>query len=446
MVAKGFSTETERCVAIHSVVSRSFWKRLGRFVPPSDLCNPIAKLVLQIAREVAQDHDIPSPLLVEQRAFAWNNEGKVGDDDIAALVDLLATKPLIGPDTVIAEVVPVLRQSMGIELGKDALKRAMNGGAFGDISDRMRQCDKLGEAVAELDSRSSELGADTDSILSDVNRNAVLASGVLEVDALLGGGYLNGTLTTFMLDTGMGKSFACTHQAAASVLQQFNVGYISTELSKGEIHSRILAAVTGAEINAIKRDPAVRKQAIAAYERLRRDYGIGRVIVEKVDADAVTPRDIQAWIEAQERQHGLRIDVLIVDYGDELISEDSKANGNGYDRGRDVWNGLAVIAHSDTEPRWVFTASQSKRPEFKAGEMIPKLTLNSVADSYGKPRKVDYWWSLTPQPDKAASAGYIWSLDKHRTDDSGVVGQAIGPIPHQRSRGRLGDMTHLHMG
>ena len=89
MVAKGFSEETERCVAIHSVLSRSFWKRLGRFVPPSDLRNPVAKLVLQIAKEVAQDHDVPSSLLVEQRAFAWNNDGKVSDDDITAIVDLL---------------------------------------------------------------------------------------------------------------------------------------------------------------------------------------------------------------------------------------------------------------------------------------------------------------------------------------------------------------------
>lgn len=438
-----FSEAVETAVAVHSATSRSFWKRLGRYVQAAEFRNEAAKLVLKLANEVASDYDVPSALLIEQRVFAWRNEGKASDADILGVIDTLSKKPELEAERTIAEVAPILRRAMRLEASKDGIKRAMNDVDFGDLPDRMRQIDKLGEPVAELDSRSSELGNDTDQILSDVSRSALLLSGIVDVDILLGGGYLNGTLTTFMLDTGCGKSFCCTHQAAVSALQGRNVGYISTELSKGEIHSRILAAITGFEINAIKRDPRVRAQAVAAFERQRKLTGIGRVLVEKVDADAVSPRDIYDWIHAQERQHGFRIDVLIVDYGDELISEDKKVNANDYARFRDVWNGLAVIAHSDTEPRWVFTASQSKRPEFKPGEPIPTLTLQCVADSYGKPRKVDYWWSLTPQPDKAASGGYQWSMDKHRTDDAGVVGQILGPIAHERSKGRLGDISSL---
>ena len=438
----GLSKKVATAAVIFSVHRRGFWSRIGKHVPPSMLPAP-EQSIQKLCLAVAADHAYPSFDLVVQRANAAQAEGSIDADGVMSVMDVLSSDPDMDAEQVITEIVAVLQKDMAMAAARQTVQYAMSGRAFGELADKLRQIDRLGEPVAELDTRSSELGDDTDSILSDVTRVTQMQSGILELDATLGGGYGIMTLTTFMGDTGAGKSMTCSHHAAAAALQGLNVGYVTTELSKAEIHARVLAAITGISITSIKRDAGARKQAIEIRDRLRKLGKLGRVRVEKVDADSATPADCLAWLRAQERDMNEKIDVLIVDYGDELSTGDKRADANLYERGGQVWNGLAIIAHDESEPRWVFTAAQSRRPEFKPGELIPPLTLNSVADSYGKPRKVDYWLSITPAPDKSARDGFKWSIDKHRTDDASVVGKLLGPIPHQRHIGRMGDMSHL---
>lgn len=439
----GLSPVVSAALTVLSSTRRGFWLRLGKHVPASMVVEKVPSLVHKLCLEVAADHEYPSVDLVIQRAHAWQLEGKADAGDIVAVMDLLTEAPPMDEEKVLLEVVPLVQKELGMSAARQTVQRAMSGAPFGDLSDRLRQIDKLGEAVADLQGRSSEIGDDTESILGDIEQSTCLMSGILELDTMLGGGYRIMTLTTFMADTGAGKSLMLSHHAAASALQGLNVGYISTELSKAEVHSRVLAAISGIPITSIKRDPKARQMAIQIRDRLRSQGKLGRVRVEKVDAGAATPKDCIDWVRAQERDMGEKIHILIVDYADELVSGDRKVDAEGYNRGTEVWNGLAVIAHDDTEPRWVFTASQSKRPDLQPGKPVPLLTLSGVADSYGKPRKCDHWVSITPTPDMAASEGYRYSMDKHRTDDASVVGKVIGPIPHMRHIGRMGDMSHL---
>lgn len=437
------STATSVALILHCVRSRSMWVRLGRYIPAAGvITEPLHVLAFKLAREVAGDHQYPTEDLMIQRATANRERGSVSDDDICALADLLSLEPPLDQATTLIEVVPLVQRILRADIARRTVAASMSDSPFADIVFDMEKVDRLGEAVADLDAAASEIGDDTESILSDTARGMQLRCGILELDTALGGGFLAMTFTTFMGDTGAGKSMALSHMAAAAALQGLNVGYVTTELSKGEVHARITAALTGIPTAAIKINPTERKRANDIVMRMKSQGTLGRIRVEKVDAGSASTRDVLTWVRTQEKLMKTRINVVIVDYADEL-TDGRHGKSSKYEHGETVWNGLATIAHDELEPRWVFTATQSQRPEFKHGEAVPLLRLNSVADSYAKPRKVDYWICLTPTPTMSCEEGYRIVIDKHRFDENGVLGRTYGPVPQQRHLGRLADMSAL---
>jgi hypothetical protein len=130
-----------------------------------------------------------------------------------------------------------------------------------------------------------------------------------------------------------------------------------------------------------------------------------------------------------------------MDYGDLIASSKREDRESEYGRGKTVWTALYNMAAREEAPNWVLTATQSKRPEARPGQVMPMLTRKDVADSVHKYRLSDFFLTATPQPDMKASDGYLWYIDADRY--YGRTGTVLGPIPHFRHMSRMSDVSYL---
>lgn len=246
----------------------------------------------------------------------------------------------------------------------------------------------------------------------------------------------------FLLDdfTVTHNSVSMCHFAAVAALHGENVAYMSLELPREEIHRRILAAIVGVPINELL-NPTVRADAIRIWRRLKDQGKIGRIVIDQFPQQSVDEKGVVAWFERQEKEHDTRFRYRIVDYGDLIASSKREDRESEYGRGKTVWTALYNMASRQDSPNWVVTATQSKRPESKPGQILPVLTRKDVADSVHKYRLSDFFITGTPQPDMRAEQGYIWYIDADRY--FGKTGTQVGPVPHQRWMSRMADISHL---
>jgi len=233
--------------------------------------------------------------------------------------------------------------------------------------------------------------------------------------------------------------FMCQLAAVASMHGE-DVAYLSMELPREEIHRRIIAATLGIPINDLL-NPKLRAEALRVYKHLRQSGKVGKVIVEKFEQQAINEKEVVAWFDRQEKEHNTRFRYRVMDYGDLIASSKREDRESEYGRGKTVWTALYNMAAREEAPNWVVTATQSKRPESRPGQVLPMLTRKDVADSVHKYRLSDFFLTATPQPDMKASDGYLWYIDADRY--YGRTGTVLGPIPHSRHMSRMSDVSYL---
>ena len=239
------------------------------------------------------------------------------------------------------------------------------------------------------------------------------------------------------------NSMQLAFEAAIAAMQGENVAFLSVELAKAIQHQRILAAIMAVPINDLM-DRNVRKQAVDGFMHLKNLGKIGKIVIEHFSPNTITIQEAIRWYNQQEKLHGCRFRVRILDHADLVLSGSKDTRESKYNHGEVVWNLLAGMALSEDNPElqnWVFTATQSTRPQWKPGTPIPPLTRTQCSDSAHKFRASRLFITMTPQDDIKAEKGYLWNIDKN-TYGFGV-GEIIGPIPHQRHMARMADPSHL---
>lgn len=437
----GLNPDFERTSIILAATSKVFWNRVGCRVQPDEIDNPLHKTLLKISRDVAHDHGYPSNDEVLQRAAAWMVEGKATEAEVVAISELLSVRLDVDMERTIVELVEPVRKRWQQDLVRRALDRYKHSGKFGDISDDMAACDRLGEAVADVDMMSTEIGEDTDAVIERSPLGDRMSLGIMEIDSALQGGPHRGSVTTILGDSKAGKSMWLSFLAAVAAFAGENVGYLALEDQDATYHARILAAISGVPITDILNSAEARRDAKAIWQRLKKANGLGSIVLNTYGAGTIDAHGVQSWFAAKERERGMRIRYRIVDYGDVIAATGRKDTDSKYTHGETVWRMFSNMALGDGDPNWVVTASQSTRPQWKHGQTIPILTRGSVADSMHKVRLSNFFISLTPQPDMSASEGYIYYIDSDR--HYGKTGYTTPVIPHQRHLGRMSDISHL---
>jgi hypothetical protein len=88
------------------------------------------------------------------------------------------------------------------------------------------------------------------------------------------------------------------------------------------------------------------------------------------------------------KMHGLKIDVVIIDYLELLMSRNPAYNKDDYIRQKRVGTEVDRIAKMDNT--LVGTATQSNRQGTEGADKEKLLDLNKVAESYGKTMPISY--------------------------------------------------------
>lgn len=431
----------ERRISVLCASHKVFWLRIGSRVAPDQLTDPVNQALVKLAKAVASEHGWSTEDLVCQRAALWMSEGKIDEATVLAIGDAFSeADPEVDIDRTVTELVEPVRRNWMQDLASKVIDRYKNGSRFGNLVDEMVACDRLGEPVADVETKASEFGEDTENLLDGSAISIQIPTGIGELDAELNGGPPLGTLTTYLMDSKAGKSVTLCFAASVAAIHGEDVAYMSLELPKEEIHRRILAAIVGVPINELL-NPKVRADALRVWRKLRDQGKIGRIVVDQFPQQSVDEKGVVAWFDRQEKDHNTRFRYRIVDYGDLIASSKREDRESEYGRGKTVWTALYNMASRQDSPNWVVTATQSKRPDAKPGQILPVLTRKDVADSVHKYRLSDFFITGTPQPDMKAEQGYIWYIDADRY--FGKTGTQVGPVPHQRWMSRMADISHL---
>jgi len=199
-----------------------------------------------------------------------------------------------------------------------------------------------------------------------------LLSGFMQLDAVLGGGFRQGSMTVWIGATSVGKTMMLVFQSVMFALQGKNVLFISLEDSRDVVLERFDRLL----FSNVKSDPMKLRHRIELLKCMGR---IEVVYVSRMSID-----ELEGIVEGLSDS----MDVLVVDYGDLLSTEKGSREADWVEQG-EVFERLMKLA--DKYDKWVVTASQANR------EAVDRkvLSLGNVGRSFRKVQVADYVIALS---------------------------------------------------
>jgi KaiC/GvpD/RAD55 family RecA-like ATPase len=286
------------------------------------------------------DVDLSSELVLDTVDKLWKE--KVLVDGVKRIEEKLLRG--VDIDSVVDELGRVYRSIMGKSVVKVGLREEILDG----VLDRM-----VGYVMEEKEERR-------------------LLSGFVQLDAVLGGGFRQGSLVVWVGATSVGKTMMLVFQAVMYMLQGKNVLYISLEDSRDVVLERFDRLLF---LNVRNDVEGLRKR----IELLRYMGKVEVMYMARMEVD-----ELEGLIEGLADE----VDVLIVDYGDLLSVGKGRRDVDWVEQG-EVFERMMRIA--DKYNKWVVTASQANR------EALDRkvLSLGNVSRSFRKVQVADYVIALS---------------------------------------------------
>ena len=420
-----FDPGFERAITALACSSVSFWGRGGHAVDTEALEQPACKLAFQAAQEIAKDTGSgPGSLLVVlQRLRRWMNQGKTKLEEIVAVSDLFDefqdADPQPEAESLLTELVPVLKrraESEALKVGMDVYAKR---GDMGKVIDLVSKAQRLGEQDVSLGYEFGAAGLDA---AREQNAGTTLSTGIYELDGILEGGLKRGELGVVAMMSGGGKSMTLNHFAASAMRRKHNVAVATLEIDAGMWQNRLAANILHTPINDIAVDGRPRDRAKREITALQEDGRIGRAFVSYFTPGATTVDDLRDWIRALRQAHNIPIDVLIVDYADEMTAVGKLADAPGHEKMTSVYQRLRAFAKEELKG-WCWTASQPKGHASGNAKSRKRIDTDDLADSMGKVRKADVLLTATFDD---GTREMTFFLAKRR---SGRGRETAGPLP-----------------
>lgn len=419
----GFAPTFERAVVAYACTQAAFYGRVGRIVDPEALGDPRAKLAIKAAHEVAKDQGTGpgSSAILLQRLRRWMGEGKVTLEQVLAVGALLDEHEddAAAPDSesVIAELVPVLRRRMesdALRAGMDVYARRTDTGKVIDMFDAAR---RLGQNDRGTGVR---LGKASFGVIETAGRPEVLSTGVTELDEIIDGGLPRGEFGLLSMSTGGGKSITLCHFAGHAVWTGRHVAIATLEIPEYMWLARLKSNLTGVPISSIIDNDKDRARCAAKLEEIAPQLGICHV--KYFTPGATTIDDLRDWRKDVEDEAGQALEVMIVDYLDEVTVAPSAAGKEipGHERVKKVYRAFSSFVLNELRG-WGWSASQPKGAA--SGSKRKRIDTDDLADGMGKARVADKL--ITAFVDDAQTSIEFF-VGKNRT---GAGRKSTGPIP-----------------
>jgi len=187
------------------------------------------------------------------------------------------------------------------------------------------------------------------------------------------------------------NSIFLVNNGAGSILAEKNVLHVTMELTKMKTAARYLGCFTNQWIDARYSEDVQQKMRASLLQK--KDTYKSQLVIVEYPPDDISVDIIHMNIAVLKRQYGIKIDVVIIDYMELLISRNQKMFDKDYNIQKKVATEVCRLAKK--EKVVVFTAFQTNRGgnenvNGKGKDSNKFIELDKVAESYGKTMSVDY--------------------------------------------------------
>lgn len=412
----GLDPAFERVIAAMLCCRPKFYGVIGRELDPSRLEVPTAALIARVVQEIGKERGRgpQDPVLATQRLHRWVQDGLATREEVHAVVDLLDEHldKLPPEQAVIDELAPILKRVLHEETVRTAMESYAKKGDLEEVADVINRARQVG---VQDHSTGSKFGLASLKDIARMRQADRLPTGILELDAGLGGGLPRGKAGMIVGGAKMGKSMYLTNQIATGISQGLFVAEATLELNEEDQQTRLIANLTSIPIDAIVegQDEPVIEAALAPLLPT-----LGTYRVKFFPAKVTSMPDIIEWVAEIEREEGRKIDLLVIDYLDKLGSSNRKHSGE-YEIQGQAAEDFRLFCHG--KGIWGWTASQPKRRDAK--ERQKRIEIDDIADSMGKARVMDL--ILTAHRPTEDEIEFFVAGNRHGKDKF-----SVGPFPH----------------
>lgn len=231
------------------------------------------------------------------------------------------------------------------------------------------------------------------------------STGFRKLDKELNGGPSPGEVCVFLGATNVGKSIVLCNTVANNVLPKssdpaargVDTLLVSCEMADKKIAKRELGIFTGINLNDLK---SRQDDAVRSIENLKARAGNFEIV--EFPPDEANVDHIHAYVDQLKRNKGWAPKVIVLDYLDLLMSRVPSYNKEEYLRQKHVATEVRGLAKKLRIP--IITATQTNR---SGVDNETNITLNQVAESFGKTMPLDYIVSLNQTEQERIGVGGI---------------------------------------
>ena len=188
-------------------------------------------------------------------------------------------------------------------------------------------------------------------------------------------------------NTGVGKSLFMCHMAASCLTQNYNVLYITLEMSEERIAERIDANLMNVTMDDLANMPKdmYEKRMGKLKEKVK-----GKLIIKEYPTASANPAHFRALINELSLKKNFKPDIIFVDYLNICASARIKAgaNVNSYTYIKAIAEELRGLAVENNVP--IFSATQTTRSGFSNSDP----GLEDTSESFGLPATADFMFAL----------------------------------------------------
>src|SRR6056300_1466037 len=245
------------------------------------------------------------------------------------------------------------------------------------------------------------------------------------------GGLSKKTLNVVLAGTGVGKSLFMCHSAAANLLNNNNVLYITMEMAEERIAERIDANLLNLSMDELK---VIDKNVFDNRLDKIKQKSQGRLIIKEYPTAGAHAGHFRALLEELKMKRDFTPDIIFIDYLNICASSRVKggANVNSYTLVKSIAEELRGLAVEYAVP--IVSATQTTRSGFTSTDP----GLEDTSESFGLPATVDLMFALISTEELENLGQIMVKQLKNRYNDPGLHKRFV--IGVDRSKMKLYDV------
>jgi len=253
------------------------------------------------------------------------------------------------------------------------------------------------------------------------------------LNKITGGGLPLKTLNIILAGTGVGKSLAMCHMAAAAITQGYNVLYITMEMAEERIAERIDANLFDIPIDQLETLP--QSIFMSRIGNLKKK-NLGRLLIKEYPTGQANANHFRSLFNELRLKKEFKADLVFIDYLNICSSSRVKQMGgsiNSYTYIKSIAEELRGLAVEFVVP--IVSATQTTRSGFANTD----IGLEDTSESFGLPATADLMFAIMTSEELEAQGQVAIKQLKNRYNDPTQNKKFVLGV--DRSRMRLFDVA-----